>query len=51
METGSQAKSQEAEMKGEKKVNLHGSLGAKVSDILYMHESNCNMLILCKTYF
>lgn len=53
METG-WAKSQEAEMVGGKKketLNLYGILGAKYSDLLGMHEANCNMVFLCKTYF
>lgn len=33
------------------KANLSGSLGAKYSDLLDMHEANCNMVVVRKTHF
>lgn len=42
-----QAQSGQTCLKQKKKsVNLYGSLGAKYSDLLDMHEANCNMVIL-----
>lgn len=49
METG-WAKNQEAEIE-RNSVNPYGGLGAKYSDLLDMHEANCNMVILCKNLF